>query len=46
MEFFFAGYVISNIIIEFVLPEKGLYTFLDHPLADAEIGAAGTIKAE
>lgn len=36
----------NGAILEFVLPEKGLYTFLDHSLADAEIGATGIIRAE
>lgn len=36
----------SGAVIEFVLPEKGTYTFLDHSFADAELGAKGEIKAE
>jgi nitrite reductase (NO-forming) len=36
----------SGAVIEFVLPEKGSYTFLDHSFADAELGAKGVIKAE
>ena len=33
-------------IVEFVLPEKGRYTFLDHSFANAELGAAGVIVAD
>lgn len=33
-------------IIEFVLPEKGRYTFVDHSFANAELGAAGVFVAE
>ena len=33
-------------IVEFVVPEKGIYTFVDHEFADVESGAAGLIKAE
>jgi nitrite reductase (NO-forming) len=33
-------------IVEFVIPEKGIYTFVDHEFADVESGAAGLIKAE
>ncbi|RYZ62111.1 MAG: nitrite reductase [Chitinophagaceae bacterium] len=33
-------------IIEFVLPEKGSYTFLDHSFANASLGAAGEFLAE
>jgi nitrite reductase (NO-forming) len=33
-------------IMEFVLPEKGRYTFVDHSFANAEIGAAGVIVAD
>lgn len=33
-------------IMEFVLPEKGHYTFVDHSFANAEMGAAGVITAE
>lgn len=36
----------SGAITEFVLPEKGSYTFVDHSFADAEMGARGEIKAE
>jgi nitrite reductase (NO-forming) len=36
----------SGAIVDFVLPEKGLYTFVDHSFADAEMGAIGTFKAE
>jgi nitrite reductase (NO-forming) len=31
-------------IVEFVVPEDGIYTFLDHEFADAEMGAAGHIS--
>lgn len=33
-------------IVEFVLPEKGSYTFVDHSFADAEMGASGVFLAE
>lgn len=33
-------------IMEFVLPEKGRYTFVDHSFADAEIGAMGIFEAD
>jgi len=32
-------------IMEFVLPEKGKYTFVDHSFANAEMGAAGVFAA-
>jgi nitrite reductase (NO-forming) len=36
----------SGAVLEFVLPEKGRYTFVDHSFADAELGAKGEIDAE
>ncbi len=33
-------------IVEFVIPEKGRYTFVDHSFADAEMGAIGQFLAE
>jgi nitrite reductase (NO-forming) len=33
-------------IMEFVLPEKGRYTFVDHSFANAEMGAAGVFAAD
>jgi len=33
-------------IVEFVIPEKGRYTFVDHSFADAEMGAMGQFLAE
>lgn len=36
----------SAAIVEFVLPEKGSYPFVDHSFADAEAGATGTFLAE
>lgn len=33
-------------IIEFVLPEKGRYTFVDHSFSNAEMGAAGAFVAD
>ncbi len=36
----------SGAIIEFVLPEKGRYTFVDHSFADAEMGAIGSFDAQ
>jgi nitrite reductase (NO-forming) len=33
-------------IMEFVLPEKGRYTFVDHSFVNAELGAAGAFVAE
>ncbi len=34
----------SGAIIEFVIPEKGRYTFVDHSFADAEMGAMGSFE--
>lgn len=36
----------SGAIIEFVIPEKGIYTFVDHSFADATMGAIGSFLAE
>ncbi len=36
----------SSAILEFVIPEPGTYTFLDHELADMELGAVGLIIAK
>ncbi len=36
----------SGAIVEFVIPEKGRYTFVDHSFADADMGAMGTFEAE
>ncbi len=36
----------SGAVVEFILPEKGTYTFVDHSFANAELGAKGEIKAE
>lgn len=33
-------------IMEFILPEKGRYTFVDHSFANAELGAAGSFVAD
>jgi nitrite reductase (NO-forming) len=33
-------------IMEFVLPEKGTYTFVDHSFANATMGAAGVFAAD
>jgi len=33
-------------IMEFILPEKGRYTFVDHSFANAEMGAAGAFVAD
>jgi nitrite reductase (NO-forming) len=33
-------------ILEFILPEKGSYTFVDHSFANAERGAAGVFVAD
>jgi nitrite reductase (NO-forming) len=35
----------SGAVIEFVLPEKGRYPFVDHSFADAEMGAIGSFLA-
>ncbi|HEX7078477.1 MAG TPA: multicopper oxidase domain-containing protein [Candidatus Eisenbacteria bacterium] len=35
----------SGAIVEFVVPEAGIYTFVDHEFADAESGAMGHINA-
>lgn len=36
----------SGAIVEFIIPEAGLYTFVDHEFADVELGAVGLINAE
>ena len=36
----------SSAVIEFVIPEKGRYTFVDHSFADVEMGAVGAFVAE
>ena len=36
----------SGAILEFVIPEKGIYTFVDHSFADATMGAMGSFEAE
>jgi nitrite reductase (NO-forming) len=36
----------SGAVIEFIIPEKGRYTFVDHSFADAEMGAVGALVAE
>jgi nitrite reductase (NO-forming) len=36
----------SGAIVEFVIPEAGTYTFLDHEFADVELGAIGQIVAK
>lgn len=36
----------SGAVIEFVIPEKGRYTFVDHSFADADMGAMGAFVAE
>jgi nitrite reductase (NO-forming) len=33
-------------IMEFILPEKGRYTFVDHSFANAEMGALGVFVAD
>jgi nitrite reductase (NO-forming) len=33
-------------IVEFVMPEKGSYTFVDHSYANAEMGALGEFVAD
>jgi nitrite reductase (NO-forming) len=33
-------------VMEFILPEKGRYTFVDHSFANAEMGAAGAFVAD
>ncbi len=35
----------SGAVVEFVIPEAGVYTFVDHEFADAERGATGHINA-
>lgn len=35
----------SGAVVEFVVPEAGVYTFVDHEFADAESGATGHINA-
>ncbi|MDQ2720575.1 MAG: multicopper oxidase domain-containing protein [Bacteroidota bacterium] len=36
----------TSAIVEFVLPEKGRYSFVDHSFADAEMGATGVFVAD
>jgi nitrite reductase (NO-forming) len=36
----------SGAVIEFVIPEKGRYTFVDHSFADADMGAVGAFVAQ
>jgi nitrite reductase (NO-forming) len=36
----------SGAIVEFVIPEAGTYTFVDHEFADVEMGAVGQIVAK
>jgi nitrite reductase (NO-forming) len=36
----------SGAIVEFVIPEKGTYTFVDHSFADADMGAIGSFHAD
>ncbi|HVY75549.1 MAG TPA: multicopper oxidase domain-containing protein [Puia sp.] len=36
----------SGAVVEFVIPEKGTYTFVDHSFADASMGAIGSFEAE
>lgn len=35
----------SGAVLEFVIPEKGIYTFVDHSFADATMGAIGEFQA-
>jgi nitrite reductase (NO-forming) len=36
----------SGAVMEFVMPEKGIYTFVDHSFADATMGAIGAFEAQ
>jgi nitrite reductase (NO-forming) len=36
----------SGAIVEFIVPEKGTFTFVDHSFADADMGAIGAFRAE
>ena len=36
----------SGAIVEFIIPEKGTYTFVDHSFADADMGAMGSFQAD
>ena len=36
----------SSAVIDFIVPEAGKYTLIDHEFADAEKGATGTLRAE
>lgn len=36
----------SGAVLEFVIPEKGSYTFVDHSFADATMGAIGVFEAQ
>lgn len=35
----------NSATVEFIVPEEGSYTLIDHEFADAEKGASGTLKA-
>lgn len=35
----------GSAVVEFIVPEEGSYTLIDHEFADAEKGATGTLKA-
>jgi nitrite reductase (NO-forming) len=36
----------SGAIVEFVVPEAGIYPFVDHEFADVELGAIGLFEAK
>jgi nitrite reductase (NO-forming) len=36
----------SSAVMDFIVPEAGKYTLIDHEFADAEKGATGTLRAE
>ena len=36
----------SGAIVEFVVPEEGMYPFVDHEFADVELGAVGLFEAK
>jgi nitrite reductase (NO-forming) len=36
----------GSAVMDFIVPEAGKYTLIDHEFADAEKGATGTLKAE
>jgi nitrite reductase (NO-forming) len=36
----------NGVVVEFVVPEKGTYAFVDHSFASVEQGAIGLLEAK